>query len=91
MNNNNYKISSKIYLEELVRQWYDFESLGDLGKLLMTRFYSVLRGLNHSNARIKHEIELWAKSYNRKYVRCICFIPIPAEINTILFIGMFYW
>lgn len=34
----------------------------------MTRFYSIPRGLNHTKARIQHEIEYWNNGHNKRYV-----------------------
>lgn len=61
----------KVYLEELVSIWPDLEKKGDAGKFIMTRFYSIPRGLNHTKAKIKEEIDYWNKIYNRKYVLLI--------------------
>lgn len=58
----------KIYLEELVSLWPKFDHLGDAGRLFMSRYYSIPRGLNHTNARIPTRIEQWIKIYNKKYV-----------------------
>lgn len=60
--------SLQTYLEELVSLWPDFTSRGDNGKLLMSRYYSIPRGLNHTKARIQHEIEVWQNVYNKRYV-----------------------
>lgn len=51
--------------------WEDFGPYGDHGKLLMTRYYSIPRGLNHTKARPQHEIEFWVKYYNKRYVLLI--------------------
>lgn len=59
------------YLEELISLWPDFTPLGDPGRLLMTRYYSLPRGLNHTRARIQHEIEHWLNGYNKRYVLLI--------------------
>lgn len=62
---------SQTYLEELVSLWPDFTPHGDPGRLLMTRYYSLPRGLNHTRARIQHEIEHWQNGYNKRYVLLI--------------------
>lgn len=46
--------------------WPRFEQLGDPGQLMMTRFYSIPRGLNHLNANIAERIELWVIKYNKR-------------------------
>lgn len=51
--------------------WPDFTSRGDNGKLVMTRYYSIPRGLNHTKARIQQEIEIWLNVYNKRYVLLI--------------------
>lgn len=51
--------------------WPDFSSAGDRGRLLMTRYYSIPRGLNHLKARIQHEVEFWLNGYNKRYVLLI--------------------
>lgn len=48
--------------------WPDFTSRGDNGKLLMSRYYSIPRGLNHTKARIQQEIDVWINIYNKRYV-----------------------
>lgn len=48
--------------------WPDFTSRGDNGKLLMSRYYSIPRGLNHTKARIQQEIDIWLNVYNKRYV-----------------------
>ncbi|XP_055911033.1 rapamycin-insensitive companion of mTOR isoform X2 [Eupeodes corollae] len=58
----------KNYLEELVSIWPNFKPLGDVGRLLMSRFYSIYRGLNHRKAKIKEEVEFWKNGYNKRYV-----------------------
>ncbi|XP_004525858.1 rapamycin-insensitive companion of mTOR isoform X2 [Ceratitis capitata] len=58
----------KYYLEEIVSTWPNLKSLGDGGRLVMARYYSLSRGLNHLKARIQDEIEYWKKGYNKKYV-----------------------
>lgn len=62
---------SQTYLEELISLWPDFTPVGDPGRLLMTRYYSLPRGLNHTRARIQHEIEHWLNGYNKRYVLLI--------------------
>lgn len=37
----------------------------------MSRYYSIPRGLNHTKARIQHEIEVWLNVYNKRYVLLI--------------------
>lgn len=61
----------RIYLEELVNVWPNLQRISDHGKLVMMKFYSIPRGLNHTAAKIREEIELWVKSYNKKYVLLI--------------------
>lgn len=39
-----------------------------LGKYIMMRFFSTPRGLNHSNANIRYEIDQWINSFNKRYV-----------------------
>ncbi|XP_053949989.1 rapamycin-insensitive companion of mTOR isoform X1 [Anastrepha ludens] len=58
----------KYYLEEIVSIWPNLKSLGDVGRLLMARYYSLSRGLNHLKARIQEEIEYWKNGYNKRYV-----------------------
>lgn len=62
---------NQTYLEEIVSLWPDFTSRGDNGKLLMSRYYSIPRGLNHTRARIQQEIEIWLNVYNKRYVLLI--------------------
>ncbi|XP_062538285.1 rapamycin-insensitive companion of mTOR [Armigeres subalbatus] len=61
----------RTYLEELVNVWPNLERVSDHGKLVMMKFYSIPRGLNHPEARIKEEIETWVKGFNKKYVLLI--------------------
>lgn len=56
-----------MYLEELVNSWYKFDTLGDSGSLLMIRYYSIPRGLLHPKAKLRQEIDLWIKSYNKRF------------------------
>lgn len=63
----------------MVSIWPDFTSAGDSGKLLMTRYYSIPRGLNNPKARIQHEIEYWLNGYNKRYV-----LLIEADIHATL-------
>lgn len=56
------------YLEELVSIWPDVSAYGDSGRLLMARFYSIPRGLNHTKARIQHELDFWINGYNKRFV-----------------------
>lgn len=58
----------RTYLEELVNIWPKLDELNDQGKLVMMKFYSIPRGLNHPNAKIRTEIEYWSSVFNRKYV-----------------------
>lgn len=58
----------RAYLEELVSLWPTFSTMGDRGKLLTTRFYSLPRGLNHPKSTIQAEIESWVNLYNKRYV-----------------------
>lgn len=58
----------RTYLEEIVSIWPDFKPLGDMGNLLMARYYSIPRGLNHQKAEIVDEIEQWKREYNKRYV-----------------------
>ncbi|XP_055526616.1 rapamycin-insensitive companion of mTOR [Wyeomyia smithii] len=67
------------YLEELVNVWPNLERVNDHGKLVMMKFYSKPRGLNHPQAKIKEEIELWDGSYNKRYV-----LMIEADIHAYL-------
>ncbi|XP_034490781.1 rapamycin-insensitive companion of mTOR isoform X2 [Drosophila innubila] len=58
----------KYYLEEIVSLWPNLRQLGDVGRLLMSRFYSLSRGLNSSKAHIEDEIKYWRNGYNKRYV-----------------------
>ncbi|KAH8386683.1 hypothetical protein KR093_001958, partial [Drosophila rubida] len=58
----------KYYLEEIVSLWPNLRQLGDVGRLLMTRFYSVSRGLNSSKAHVEEDIKYWRNGYNKRYV-----------------------
>ncbi|KAL9882938.1 rapamycin-insensitive companion of Tor isoform 1-T1 [Glossina fuscipes fuscipes] len=58
----------KYYLEEIVSLWPNLKPLGDVGRLLMARYYSISRGLNQLKAKIKEEIEYWRNGYNKRYV-----------------------
>ncbi|XP_034102932.1 rapamycin-insensitive companion of mTOR [Drosophila albomicans] len=58
----------KYYLEEIVSLWPNLQQLGYVGRLLMSRFYSVSRGLNSSKAHIEEEIKYWRNGYNKRYV-----------------------
>lgn len=42
--------------------------MGDRGKLLTTRYYSLPRGLNHPKSTIQFEIESWVTNFNKRYV-----------------------
>ncbi|XP_058444874.1 rapamycin-insensitive companion of mTOR [Malaya genurostris] len=66
----------RVYLEELVNVWPNLEKMSDHGKLVMMKFYSIPRGLNHPQANIKEEIERWVKIYNKRYV-----LMIEADIH----------
>jgi rapamycin-insensitive companion of mTOR len=57
-----------IYLYEVSHEWCELDKYHEMGKYTMMRFYSTPRGLNHPNANIKNEIELWVNVYNKKYV-----------------------
>lgn len=61
----------RTYLEELVNVWPNLERVSDHGKLVMMKFYSIPRGLNHPAAKIKEEIETWVNGYNKRYVLLI--------------------
>uniref|UniRef100_A0A0N8ES09 Putative rapamycin-insensitive companion of tor n=1 Tax=Aedes aegypti TaxID=7159 RepID=A0A0N8ES09_AEDAE len=61
----------RTYLEELVNVWPNLERVSDHGKLVMMKFYSIPRGLNHPEAKIKEEIETWVNGYNKRYVLLI--------------------
>ncbi|XP_065084940.1 rapamycin-insensitive companion of mTOR [Ochlerotatus camptorhynchus] len=67
------------YLEELVNVWPNLERVADHGKLVMMKFYSIPRGLNHPDAKIKEEIDVWVKVYNKRYV-----LLIEADIHAYL-------
>ncbi|XP_034669352.1 rapamycin-insensitive companion of mTOR isoform X2 [Drosophila subobscura] len=58
----------KYYLEEIVSLWPNLTLRGDVGRLLMSRYYSLSRGLNSSLARIEDEIKYWRNGYNKRYV-----------------------
>ncbi|XP_068141210.1 LOW QUALITY PROTEIN: rapamycin-insensitive companion of mTOR [Drosophila tropicalis] len=58
----------KYYLEEIVSLWPQLKQLGDVGRLLMSRYYSLSRGLNSAKARIEEEIKFWRNGYNKRYV-----------------------
>lgn len=64
------------YLEEVVSVWPDLARFGDYGKLVMMRFYSIPRGINHPDSKLKDEISLWVKSFNKRYV-----LMIEADIH----------
>ncbi|XP_055600389.1 rapamycin-insensitive companion of mTOR isoform X2 [Uranotaenia lowii] len=66
----------RVYLEELVNVWPNLARVGDYGKLVMMKFYSIPRGLNHPKAKIREEIDLWVDSYNHRYV-----LMIEADIH----------
>lgn len=62
-----------VYLEEVVSIW-PHEILmhaGDLGKLIIAKFYSIPRGLNHTKANIKDLLNDWIDVFNKKYVLMI--------------------
>ncbi|XP_053682503.1 rapamycin-insensitive companion of mTOR [Sabethes cyaneus] len=69
----------RVYLEEVVNVWPNLAQVNDHGKLVMMKFYSIPRGLNHPRAGIKDEIELWERSYNKRYV-----LLIEADIHAYL-------
>jgi rapamycin-insensitive companion of mTOR len=56
------------YLFELVHVWPSLEQYHELGKYITMHFYSTPRGLNHPNANVESEIDLWVKVFNKKYV-----------------------
>uniref|UniRef100_A0A182QSM2 Rapamycin-insensitive companion of mTOR n=1 Tax=Anopheles farauti TaxID=69004 RepID=A0A182QSM2_9DIPT len=58
----------RIYLEELAHFWPRLDKLGHRGKMVMMRFYSIPRGLNHPEARTVQELEQWVSLYNERYV-----------------------
>lgn len=60
----------KVYLEEIVAHWPAEEllALGDEGRLVMTKFYSNPRGLNHSRSEVKKCMTEWVEQFNKKYV-----------------------
>uniref|UniRef100_A0A182JFG1 Uncharacterized protein n=1 Tax=Anopheles atroparvus TaxID=41427 RepID=A0A182JFG1_ANOAO len=58
----------RTYLEELAHCWPRLDRLGDRGKMVMMRFYSIPRGLNHPDAHPVHELERWVESLNERYV-----------------------
>uniref|UniRef100_A0A182N415 Rapamycin-insensitive companion of mTOR n=1 Tax=Anopheles dirus TaxID=7168 RepID=A0A182N415_9DIPT len=58
----------RTYLEELAHFWPRLDRLGHRGKMVMMRFYSIPRGLNHPEARTVHELEQWVALYNERYV-----------------------
>lgn len=60
----------KMYLEEIVSIWPidELMSLEDDGRIVLTKFYSIPRGINHSKAQVKDEIQLWVNAFNKKYV-----------------------
>lgn len=68
-----------IYLLELAHEWPRLDECCELGKYIMMRFYSIPRGINHPNASIKNEIELWVNIYNKKYV-----LFVESEIHACL-------
>jgi len=57
-----------IYLLELAHVWPELDKYHELGKYIMMRFYSIPRGMNHTSANVKGEIEQWVNVYNKKYV-----------------------
>lgn len=69
----------KYYLEEIVSLWPNLKQLGDVGRLLMARFYSLSRGLNSSKAHIEEEIKYWRTGYNKRYV-----LLVEAETHSCL-------
>ncbi|XP_017477369.1 PREDICTED: uncharacterized protein LOC108367295, partial [Rhagoletis zephyria] len=67
----------KYYLEEIVSSWPNLKSLGDVGRLLMARYYSLSRGLNHIKSRKQDEIEYWKNGYNKRILYIfICVLMI---------------
>ncbi|XP_035785769.1 rapamycin-insensitive companion of mTOR-like [Anopheles albimanus] len=61
----------RVYLEELTHCWPQLDQLGERGKMIMMRFYSIPRGLNHPRAQVLNEIEQWLNIYNERYVLLI--------------------
>lgn len=57
-----------VYLLEFSHVWPDLDKYHEVGKYTMMRFYSIPRGLNHPNANVRDELDLWINVYNRKYV-----------------------
>lgn len=57
-----------VYLLELAHVWPSLDKYHELGKYIMMRFFSTPRGMNHPNANVKSEIEVWVKVFNKKYV-----------------------
>jgi rapamycin-insensitive companion of mTOR len=57
-----------VYLLELAHVWPELDKYHEIGKYTMMRFFSIPRGLNHPNANVKAEIDLWISIYNKKYV-----------------------
>uniref|UniRef100_A0A182TAC6 Rapamycin-insensitive companion of mTOR domain-containing protein n=1 Tax=Anopheles maculatus TaxID=74869 RepID=A0A182TAC6_9DIPT len=58
----------RTYLEELVYSWPRLDRLGPRGKMVMMRFYSIPRGINHPEAHTEQELEQWVAVYNEQYV-----------------------
>lgn len=58
-----------------MRLWPNLKTHGDVGRLLMVRYYSLSRGLNQSKAKVKEEIEYWKNGYNKRY-----FIIVPFTV-----------
>ncbi|XP_049290189.1 rapamycin-insensitive companion of mTOR [Anopheles funestus] len=58
----------RTYLEELAHSWPRLDRLGPRGKMVMMRFYSIPRGINHPEAHTVQELEQWVTVYNEQYV-----------------------
>ncbi|XP_050075489.1 rapamycin-insensitive companion of mTOR [Anopheles maculipalpis] len=58
----------RTYLEELVYSWPRLDRLGPRGKMVMMRFYSIPRGINHPEAHTEQELDQWVATYNEQYV-----------------------
>ena len=67
------------YLEELIQSWPNFVHHGDMGIILMSRYYSLSRGLNNPNSKVKKEIEFWKNTFNKRYV-----LQIEADVHSSL-------
>lgn len=59
------------YLEQIVSLWPKLDNLGDNGRAIMTRFYSISRGINDPKAHVDYQINYWQTYYNKRYVLLI--------------------